>query len=208
MKNYFGLFALPALALAAAIDSRDTAVDLVRITDARIKPGDSGNACPKSVGKYFGETQRNITLHLEESYVTIGPNTFGNDRNKLCNYEITVEWPQGCSQTTFRIWPRGSMHMANAQQRAYFHSQNDFRSTEPGSSVTQVEQGGAQYVGLDRDFGEEKRVTLTRKRVVAGEEKVVYELRTRVNLEDGGVRDNTDFGVFSLDFSFENDRKC
>ena len=210
MKNYFGLLALPALALAAAIDPRDTAASVVQIVNARPNPVNPGNACPKGdLGAAISVDKKTITLILDKNNAWIGANTPENQRERTCIYMLTVEWPLQCTKATFKVTARGTVHLADKSYGAYFQSSNVFQDTTPGQNDTQIELKGAQYAGPSGfDFKEERVVEIKRTVNNANQRQENYTMETRLFVRDNGQHESNDFGLTSLDFSFENPRSC
>jgi hypothetical protein len=210
MKSYLSVLALPALALAAAIDVRDTtAAAPLQIVSSAPLPNDPGNACPTTgdFGKYISVNKMNLTLQFDKFSAYIGTNTPDNQRVRTCNYLIIVEYPMKCTDATINITPRGTMHLADASYTALFHSENNFELTDPNNSDTQLRMTGKQYVATsDVEFKKDAHYKLQRNVKNDNEKRVKYTLRTTLTLDTAGKRDNTDYGLDSLDVSFSDVR--
>ena len=213
MKNYFGLLALPALAIAAAIDPRDTAADaLVQIVKARPNPSNPGNSCPTGdLSANISADKSQVTLIFDKNNAwIIGPNTPDSQRERTCIYMLTLEWPMKCTATTFKVTAHGTIHLADKSYGAYFQSTNVFQDgTMPSRSEAQIALDGTKYGGsLGSDFFEARTVDITRTVNNANQRQTNVTMDTRMFLRDNGKHEANDFGLFSVDFTFENSRSC
>ena len=212
MKSHLYLLALPTLSVGAAIDVRDTAVTPLQITGVEVQQGDNGVACPvESFSKWFDQKATNATLIFDKASITVGPNTPNGDREKGCILVMSVTFPVGCVETSFRMQPQGYLHFASAANSAHFHSvitPEKFELVNPTNNDVNKDIGGPEYVGdSDKAYVGETIYKIKSSPIPDEKEgKIKFTLRTSVWLDDTTRGTNSFIGFDAIDFSFDTTR--
>src|SRR3569833_2963908 len=191
MKVYITLLVLPALALAAA------AID--------------GAACPTGdFSRCIDANRVNTTLIFDKFAAYMGNKAADGDRERVCNYQIVLSFPQGCSSATVNITPRGVLRLTDNSFSAKFHATTTFDLGTPKTQTTDFKMNGPEFVSVsgDKPFIKFGHYTVTQADLKSNQKEVKMKIEMRATLQDSGKKDDNSFGIDSLDVSITDAKKC
>ncbi|KAK4209968.1 hypothetical protein QBC37DRAFT_449326 [Rhypophila decipiens] len=198
------LFTLPALALAAvaSLDPRQSS-RRIRVVGAKRL---GGNGCPPGWFLFKpNEEDPNATpagtLAFGQYVASVGPQDPSANREKTCEFEVTFEFPLGCTSGTILVQPRGDVTLQPGTQ-AVFTSQNDISPGTLGPNPPDIR------FTEDRPGFVENYLIPVRENVLENQRNVTFTARTRIFVVQPGPIEESSFAVDSLDLSVLGATTC
>ncbi|KAK0741103.1 hypothetical protein B0T18DRAFT_432287 [Schizothecium vesticola] len=211
MKHFLAL-ALPTLAMAAAIiDPRQTPD--VRVVSARSISNGQGSGCPSDKFSVQLNQAANILTIIFDVYDTLlGPGTDPNDRENFCDFEVTFNFPIGCTQGVITTRPGGTIRLENRFESsfsaAYSISPGQLTGSPGELRFTSANYGAPEGSFLDytRDHPTSVRVSVSNE----NQRNVLFSARTRIFLNQPGISptEQSYFGVDNVDIFIDQLSRC
>ncbi|KAM7197457.1 hypothetical protein V8F20_006602 [Naviculisporaceae sp. PSN 640] len=198
--------ALPALALAAvaSLDTRQSN-RVVRVVAARSLDPRSSGCPPGQFGFKPSPDEPNVpaagTLTFANYVASVGPGTPISDREKSCEFEVTLEFPLGCTSGTLLVQPRGDVSLQPGTE-AVFTSQNNISPGELGANPPDIR------FTESKTFFFENYPLPVRENVLQNQRNVTFTARTRIFVVQPGPVQSASFAVDSLDVSVLGATAC
>lgn len=170
-----------------------------------------GAACPTGDFSRFIDANRvNTTLIFDKFAAYMGNKAADGDRERVCNYQIVLSFPQGCSTATVNITPRGVLRLTDNSFSAKFHTTTTFDLGTPKTQTTDFKMNGPEFVSVsgDKPFIKFGHYTVTQADLKSNQKEVKMKIEMRATLQDSGKKDDNSFGIDSLDVSITDAKKC
>ncbi|KAK3363188.1 hypothetical protein B0T25DRAFT_596221 [Lasiosphaeria hispida] len=202
MKHFLAL-ALPSLAMAAAIVKPRQTPD-VRVVTARSISNGLGSGCPSDkFSVSLNQASNTLTIIFDGYDTWLGPGTDPNERENFCDFEVTFNFPVGCTQGVITTRPGGTIRLENRFESsfsaAYIISPGQLTGSPPELRFTSANYGAPEgsYLDYMRDHPASIRVNVNTE----NQRNVLFTARTRIFLNAPGITatENSIFGVDHAD---------
>ncbi|KAK0730261.1 hypothetical protein B0H67DRAFT_638780 [Lasiosphaeris hirsuta] len=213
MRNFLAL-SLPALAMAAAIAKpRQVATPFVKVLSARSLSNGPGSGCPSDKFSVALNEPANILTIIFDVYdVSLGPGTDPNERENFCDFEVTFNFPVGCTQGIITTRPGGTIRLENRFDASFasaYTITSGQLTGQPGElRFTSANYGApvGSWLDFTRDHPTPVKVTVNTE----NERNVLYTARTRIFLVSPGITatEQSIFFVDHADILIGNLTKC
>ncbi|KAK3362523.1 hypothetical protein B0T25DRAFT_561590 [Lasiosphaeria hispida] len=211
MKNFLAL-ALPSLAMAAAIVEPRQAPD-VRVVSARSISNGPGSGCPSNkFSVQLNEAANTLTIIFDVYDTLLGPGTDPDERENFCDFEVTFNFPLGCTQGVITTRPGGTIRLEQRFEAsfsaAYTISPGQLTGSPGELRFTSANYGAPEGSWLDytRDHPTPVRVQIATE----NQRNVLYTARTRIFLNAPGITpaETSVFGVDHADIFIGQLSRC
>lgn len=211
MKSFLAL-ALPSLALASALISPRQA-PFVKVLSARSISNGPGSGCPSDkFSVQLDEAANTLTIIFDVYDVTLGPGTDPNDRENFCDFEVTFNFPVGCTTGVITTRPGGTIRLENRFESsftaAYSIEKGQITASPAELRFTSANYGApvGQFKDYERDHPASVRVTVNTE----NQRNVVYRATTRIFLNQPSISpvENSYFGVDHADILIRDVKAC
>jgi len=187
MKSVVAL-TLPALAMAAAIEPRQTPV--VQVVSARSISNGQGSGCSTGHFSFSLNADRTVGTAIFDDYrVTVGPGEDASLRERFCDFEVTFTFPVGCTTGIIHNSPGGIIRLQDRFD-AFFAAQYTIEKGQIVRPPSQIRYNSSnygappnEYLDFKSDHAAGVRVTVN----TATERNVVYRASTRIFLGQPGI---------------------
>ncbi|KAK4164539.1 hypothetical protein QBC43DRAFT_334414 [Cladorrhinum sp. PSN259] len=212
MPSIFSLIALPALATAAALNPvapvTPRQAPLVTFVSARSL---GGNGCPTG---QFGYTVNSSgttgTLIFDVFQAYVGPTSPPDTREKFCDFEVTFQFPLGCTTGTITTIPHGTIRLEQGFSSTW-QSQYTISPGQLGANPANVVTRSSDLPvtpGTWYDYTVNHPISVRENISNQNQRNVKFTARTRIFLTAPGPTSESTLIIDSADISVENTATC
>lgn len=211
MKSFIALV-LPTLAMAAALVSPRQAPD-VRVVSARaISPGQGSGCREGTYSVRVNQAANTLTIIFDDYRVSVGPGEDPSLRERFCDFEVTFNFPVGCTTGVIHNSPGGLIRLENRFESS-FAAQYTIEKGRITRGPPELRYNSTTYgapVGSFLDFKSDHPAGITVTVNTATERNVVYRANTRIFLNQPGIQpaENSVYDVQNTDIYIRDVQAC
>ncbi|KAK0639087.1 hypothetical protein B0T16DRAFT_422400 [Cercophora newfieldiana] len=198
----------PSLAAAAALAPRQAQAPIVRAVSAKFL---SGDGCP--AGSFAQQTTTSgdtIELMFDSYLVSIPPVSASTARERHCRYEVTFEFPTGCTTGTFGNILRGTAKLPGGYKATFDPQYTAGLGSLSGESAQRgvIVGGGKEDVDVWKDYLGEQNLTVMHRTQLENQRNVTYTAGSRVYITAPDEKGEALLAIDAISISVRNVRRC
>lgn len=200
------LLSILTTASAMALSSRQT--PSVRAVSAKFL---SGDGCPTgSFGKFTSIKGDTIELIFDSHYNIQIPETASIPRERHCRYEVTFEFPKGCTTGTFGNILRGTAKLPKGYNATFDPQYTADLGSLTGATKdkTVIIGGGDKTVQVFKDYLGEQNLVVTHRTELENQRNVTYTAGSRVYLTSPNEKGEATLAIDTISISVKNVKVC